>query len=242
MARGAKGIVLAPCDPEVVAPTVDKMSAQNVQTLLLNVDVPQSSRLCYVGSDYVQAGRLAAELLGQMMKGRGRVAPIIFPDRGNMIPQKLTGFREEIGRYPEIEILGPYSFSRTGEGVYEDTLKLIQSESPDALFMSYGQMENVARAIEDAGMAEKILLVGFDTSEEVLSYLDKRVISAVIAQGPAQQGMLCVRLLYDFLAQGIRPRSSLVHAKLEIITHQNCRYYRRDSLNVRTYAYRGDPH
>ena len=108
MARGGKGIVLAPCDPEVVAPTVDKMSAQNVQTLLLNVDVPQSSRLCYVGSDYVQAGRLAAELLGQMMKGRGRVAPIIFPDRGNMIPQKLTGFREEIGRYPEIEILGPW--------------------------------------------------------------------------------------------------------------------------------------
>lgn len=242
MAWGGKGIVLAPCDPEVVAPTVDKMSAQNVQTLLLNVDVPQSSRLCYVGSDYVQAGRLAAELLGQMMKGRGRVAPIIFPDRGNMIPQKLTGFREEIGRYPEIEILGPYSFSRTGEGVYEDTLKLIQSESPDALFMSYGQTENVARAIKDAEMAEKILLVGFDTSEEVLSYLDKRVISAVIAQGPARQGMLCVRLLYDFLVQGIRPRSSLVHAKLEIITHQNCRYYRRDSLNVCTYAYRVDPH
>ena len=126
--------------------------------------------------------------------------------------------------------------------MYEDTLKLIQSESPDALFMSYGQMENVARAIEDAGMAEKILLVGFDTSEEVLSYLDKRVISAVIAQGPTRQGMLCVRLLYDFLVQGIRPRSSLVHAKLEIITHQNCRYYRRDSLNVCTYAYRGDPH
>ena len=91
-------------------------------------------------------------------------------------------------------------------------------------------------------MAEKILLVGFDTSEEVLSYLDKRVISAVIAQGPTRQGMLCVRLLYDFLVQGLRPRSSLVHAKLEIITHRNCRYDRRDSLNVCTYAYRGDPH
>ncbi|HIU46361.1 MAG TPA: LacI family DNA-binding transcriptional regulator [Candidatus Fimadaptatus faecigallinarum] len=235
--RGARAIAISPCVPEVVAPTIDRLMENGIQVLLINTDVPQSRRLCYIGSDYVQAGRISAELIGSRLRGRGRVAAIAFSDTGTMIPQKLTGFREELARYPDIEILGPYKFSRVGDHVYEDTLAMLQAERPDAVYMTYGQLDDVARAVYDSGLAGRTVLVGFDTSPSILSLLRKRVISAVITQGPAQQGNLCVQILYEYLARGVKPRSSVVHARLEIVTSQNSVYYRDDSLNVFTYNY-----
>ena len=235
--KGARAIAIAPCVPEVMAPTIDRLMSEGIQVVLLNTDVPQSGRLCYIGSDYLQAGRISAELIGSRLRGHGRVAAIAFSDSGTMIPQKLTGFRDELAHYPDIEILGPYKFSRVGEHVYEDTMAMLASERPDAVYMTYGQLEDVARAVEDSGMAGRVVLVGFDTSVGILSQLRRRTISAVIAQEPRQQGMLCVQILYDYLAQGIKPRSSVVHARLEIVTSQNSVYYREESLNVFTYNY-----
>jgi len=236
-AKGVRGVAVAPCDPDILVPTIDKLMGQGIQVLLLNTDVPQSSRLCYVGSDYVQAGRISAGLVGRYLRGTGRVAPIIFADKGTMTSQKLTGFREEIGRYPGIGMMGPCRFSRTGEHVYEDTVELIKSQRPDAIFMTYGQLEDVAKAVEDTGMANRMVVVGFDYSTGVFSYLRRRVITAVIGQEPARQGRVAVKILFDYFAHGDLPRSSVVHARLEIITDQNYPYYQKDVLNVSNYYY-----
>lgn len=237
VARGAKGIVVSPSAPNALAGTIDHLMEDNVQVVLLNTDVPQSKRLCYVGSDYVQSGKLCGELLGRYSGGRGKVAAIVYDDTGGMIPQKLTGFREELGRFPDIELLGPYKFSRIGEHVYEDTVELLASERPDMIYMTYGQLEDVARAVEDAGLGNKVAVIGYDITGQVIDYLRKRVISAVISQEPEQQGLLCIRILHDFLSRGIRPRSSVIHARLEVITSQNCGYYRKEALNASTYYY-----
>lgn len=235
--RGARAIVLSPSVPAEVAETIDELMRQGIQILLLNTDVPQSSRLCYVGSDYVQAGKLAGELLGRFMGGRGRIAAIVYDDSGTMIPQKLTGFREEIARFPELEMLGPYKFSRTGESVYENTRALIQKEKPDGIYMTYGEIESVARAVADEGLAGKIVLVSYDMFSQALEYLKERTIFALIGQEPEQQGMLCIRILHDFLARNVRPKSSVIHSRLEVITAQNSMYYREDALNASTYYY-----
>lgn len=235
--RGARAIVLSPSVPSEVAEAIDQLMGQGIQILLLNTDVPQSSRLCYVGSDYVQAGKLAGELLGRFLCGRGRIAAIVYDDLGSMIPQKLTGFREEISRFPKLEMLGPYKFSRTGESVYDNTRALIRGEKPDGIFMTYGEIESVAQAVKDEGMAGRLALVGYDMFTRALADLRERTIYALIGQEPEQQGMLCVRILHDFLARGIRPKSSVIHARLEVVTAQNGAYYREEALNAYTYYY-----
>lgn len=235
VARGAKAVAVAPSDPRTLAGTIDKLMQDGIQVLLLNADVPQSSRLCYVGSDYIQAGRLGGELICHFISGKGKVAAIAYDDPGTMIPQKLTGFREEISRFPGVELLGPYKFSRVGERVYEDTLEMIKNQQPDAIYMTYGQLEDVARAVEDSGLAGKIALIGFDISPQGIGYLHKQVVSAIIGQEPEQQGILCVRILYDYLAWNIRPKSSVIHARLEVVTTQNSCYFRKNSLNASTY-------
>lgn len=235
--KGAQAIVLSPSAPGEVAGTIDEMMQQGIPIVLLNTDVPESSRLCCVGSDYIQAGRLAGELLCRFLMGHGKIASIVFDDSGTMTPQKLTGFREEIGHNPRVEMLGPYRFSRTGEDVYDKTRDLLRTARPDAIFMTYGQIEDVAHAIEDMGLSGQVPLVGYDATEGSLALLRKQVISALISQEPEQQAILCIRLLHDYLAHGVRPKSSIIHARLEVITSQNCMYYRKDALSASNYYY-----
>ncbi len=233
--RGAQAIVLSPSAPNEVAGTIDEMMQKGIPIVLLNTDVPQSSRLCCVGSDYVQAGKLAGELLCRFLMGRGRIASIVFDDSGTMTPQKLTGFREEIGHFPDVEMLGPYMFSRTGEDVYDRTCELLRTARPDGIFMTYGQVEDVARAIEDMGLAGQVQLVGYDATEDSLMLLRRRVISALISQEPEQQAILSIRLLHDYIARGIRSKSSVIHARLDVITSRNSIYYHKDALSASNY-------
>lgn len=234
-AREAKAVVVAPSAPDVLASTIDSLTDAGVQVLLLNTDVPQSRRLCYVGSDYVQAGRLCGELLCRFLGGQGRVAAITYEDPGSMIAQKLTGLREELSQFPGVQMLGPYKFSRVGEGVYEDTLALLAREKPDAIYMTYGQLEDVARAVEDAGLAGKVPVVGFDVTAEVIELLRRRVIWAVVGQAPEQQGLVCIRMLHDCLARGIAPKSGVIHARLEVVTARNSVYYSQWGINTFNY-------
>jgi LacI family transcriptional regulator len=235
--KGAQAIVLSPSAPNAVAGTIDEMMGRGIPIVLLNTDVPQSSRLCCVGSDYIQAGRLAGELLCRFLMGRGKIASIVFDDSGTMTPQKLTGFREEIGRFAHVEMLGPYLFSRTGEDVYDRACQLLKTARPDAIFMTYGQVEDVARAIEDTGFAGRVPLVGYDATEDSLELLRRRVVSALISQEPEQQAILCVRILHDYLARDIRPKSSIIHARLDVITSQNSMYYHKDAMSASNYYY-----
>lgn len=237
VARGAKAIVVAPSAPHELAATIDKLMNAGIQIVLLNTDVPESKRLCYIGSDYVQSGKLSGELVCRYLGGKGRVAVIAYDDTGSMIPQKLTGFREELSRFSAVEMLGPYKFSRVGDHLYEDVRALLEEEKPDAVFMTYGQLEDVARAVEDAGLANKLPVVGYDVTSQVIEDLRKRVISAVIGQEPEHQGVLSINVLYDFLARGIRPKSSVIHARLVVVTAQNAGYYRKEALNAFTYYY-----
>lgn len=233
--KGMRGMILAPSHPELMAPVIDDLASKGIQVLLIDTDIPQSNRLCFIGSDYQRSGRICAELVGLSLRGRGKVAMITYEQTGFMIPQKISGFRQEMSYYPGISIQGPYKFSRIGQHVYEDTLELIEKYCPDAIYMTYGQLADVAKAVEDSGNAGKTAIIGYDTSSQVLAYLKRKVITAVVDQDPAQQGALSVQVLYDALVRNNRPRSSVVNARLTVVTSQNCNYFRQGALNVMTY-------
>lgn len=237
VAMGARGIVLAPSHPELIAPVVDQLAKKDIQVLLIDTDIPQSRRLCFIGSDYHRSGRISAELTGLTLRGRGKVAMIAYDEGGFMVPQKISGFRQEMSCYPMIDILGPFKFSRIGDHIYEDTLEMIEAYCPDAIYMTYGQLADVAKAVEDSGHAGKMALIGYDTSSQVLDYVKRKVVTAVIDQDPAQQGALSIQVLYEFLMRNIRPLSSVVNARLTVVTSQNCHYFRQNALNVMTYNY-----
>lgn len=225
--KGVNAIAISPNNPELMADLIDEVTEQGIPVLTISNDVPNSCRLCYVGSNYIQSGRLAGEILGKTIESIGKVAILTFASAVLPIQQRITGFREVISQFHNIEVIGPYKLSRTGEDVYDFVINLLL-QNPDlkGIFVSYGVLEIVGKAVKAAGKAKDVKLIGYDLSDEITDLINDGIVQAVICQEPFNQGYYAVKILYNCLLENGKCRFSIVNIKLEAIFRENMSCYR----------------
>lgn len=223
--KGVDAIAISPNDPEMLTDLIDSVIDRGIPVLAFSSDVPNSRRLCYVGIDYIHGGRLAGELLGKFIGSRGKVAILTFTSTVNSIQQRITGFREAAPRYPNLEVIGPFRLSRTGEDVYDFITNLLR-QNPDlkGIFVSYGVLEVVGRAVKDANKEGIVKIVGYDMSDEIGNLIRQDIVQATICQEPTAQGYYSVKLLYNYL-MGNHKIPFIINTKLEVILRENMSSY-----------------
>lgn len=224
--RGYNAIAVASNDPYLLMEEIDTLSSNGTPVLLINVDIPSANRLCYVGCDYTQAGKLAADILVKFMKGNGQVAILTLSDPIVTIAQRVSGFRSELSHYPDIQI-GPISrFNRKADGVYEEVCRLLEQEPQlTGVYVSFGALEKTAKAVGDCGLARRISVVGYDLNDEIYNCLKEGTVSATICHEPFNQGYFAVKFLYQYLNSGKIPLNSILYTKLEVVLATNAEYY-----------------
>lgn len=235
---GAGAVALAPNDPQIMDSIVDELIEKDIPVVVFNADIPTSSRICYVGCNYFKDGRLAGHLLGSLLNGAGKVAVLTFSEVIITIQQRIMGFNETISEYPCIEVLPVCRLKRSGEGAYEYTRDmLVKNPGLSGIYVSFGILEEVARAVVDAGMKGKVKIVGYDLSEETERYIKEGVIESVICHEPVFMGYFIVKLLYNIAVEKKKPVKRFINTKLEIVMKENLNYYtdegeRFDILNI----------
>jgi LacI family transcriptional regulator len=224
------GLAISPVDPAALLETVESLTADGIPVVTIGSDIPESRRVCHVGCDYMDSGRIAAQLMGTFVHGEGKVGIITFRDPVLPIQQRIIGFRQAISEYPHIELHGPFRLSRTGEDAYDFVRGYIRGEPGlQGLFVSYGILETAARAVRDEGMQGRVHLVGFDLSREIAAMIRERVVDAVICQEPFDQGYYTMKILHQFLAEKTPPRQTIIHTRLEVVMRQNVHYFENET-------------
>lgn len=224
--EGYDAIALAPNNANILLEPVNKLIENGTPILLFNVDIPATNRLCYVGCDYIKSGMLAAEILAQSLNKTGDVCILTLKDQVMPIEYRITGFRSEISQYNNISIKSVIGFNRKSEGVYEEALKLIETnQNLKGIYVSFGALEQVAQAVIDSGKTRDINVVGYDLSNEIAEYIKKGAVTATICHEPFMQGYLSVKILHKYLDNGTLPISSAMYTKLEAIFRNNVDYY-----------------
>lgn len=224
--EGYHGLIVAPNDPTLLSEEVDRLSSNGIPVVLINVEIPSANQLCYIGCDYTQAGALAAELMARSIGMEGSVAVLALRDQVVAIDQRITGFRRELAKYPDIQITHMARFPRTAEGVYEEVFEMLQ-HCPElsGIFVSFSGLEQTAQAAQDAGKNRKFSIIGYDLNQEIADYLKNGALTATICHEPFQQGYLSVKVLYRYLSGKTLPPSSLIYTKLEAVLANNVGCY-----------------
>lgn len=224
------GLAISPVDPAALLETVDTLTSDGIPVVTIGSDIPESRRVCHVGCDYIDSGRIAAQLMGAMVRGEGKVGIVTFRDPVLPIQQRIIGFRQVIAEYTHVELEGPFKLSRTGEDAYEFVRGYVREEPGlRGLFVSYGILETVARAVRDAGAEGRVHLVGFDLSREISSLIRDRVVDGVVCQEPFDQGYYTMKILHEYLAEKRPPRQTIIHTRLEVVLRQNVRYFENET-------------
>lgn len=219
-----EAIALAAGD-DIFADVIDYGIDKGIPICTFNNDSPESKRLFYIGSDYRNAGRLAAELLCKFIGMSGKVAILIGHNLDYQAREKMAGFQEVLNEYPDVEVIGHLKL--TLEDVQEGFFNKLQSNlsSPDGIYIANAELGNVAKYLEQINIERKVTLIGHDMNSDIYHYLNRGFISATIGQDPVSQGYLTIKKLFGYLAheEGIDKKE--VITKLEIITKENAKFY-----------------
>jgi len=204
-----------------VTPVLDKAKAAGIPVLIVDNDTPWTGKVCYIGTDNRVGGKLAGDYLVKALGGQGKVAII----RGILgvatHDDRVAGFQEAIAQAPGIQLVTvqPANSERAlGLTVMENLL----TSYPDlnAVFatsdqMALGAMEGVA-AQRPAG---KVFVVGFDAGKEAVRAVKSGLISAVIAQYPANMGKQAVEAAVKTIRGEAVPK--VIDTGTKLVTKEN---------------------
>lgn len=140
---------------------------------------------------------MAAEYVGTLLKGRGKAILIRVIESVEGGRQREEGFLETIrSKYPDITMLSDNQYAGiTTETAYQTTENLL-SRFPEveAIFTpNESTTFGCLRALQDHGLAGRVIHVGFDSSAKLIEALEKRELQGLVLQDPFRMGYESVR-------------------------------------------------
>ena len=98
-------LALTPFDDPRIAKKIDEIVKSGMKVFTINSDIHGTQRCCYIGTDFVNSGKLAAGLIG-LMNRQAKVLVVNGSPQLLSQSQRIKGFLDTIkGRYPGIHVV-----------------------------------------------------------------------------------------------------------------------------------------
>ena len=196
--KKADAIVLAPLDVEQLNPSIEKAHRAGIPVLTLDSEVSSSLREATIGTDNESAGAIAARNAVQLMGGEGQIAVVSHVEGSQTATERNNGFINEINAQNpkgKMEVVGVQYCGGDSKVAKQQTLDFIRSY-PDlkCVFASNeGSALGVAEAVSSLGREDDLIVMGFDSSDDEIAYLESGAIDGMMVQNPYNMGYLGVR-------------------------------------------------
>ncbi len=227
LAKRCDALAVSVFEPQYFEELIDELVDAGTPVATFNVDVPSSKRLFYVGSNYIESGSLCGELAVKLTRRRpGKVAIVTKRQSISILEQRIVGFRTVVARDPSAEIVGPVKLVESPRKDEEQILALLE-EQPEVsgIYVVNQSLPAAARAVKRAGRQGSVVLVGHDLNEEHCALISEGTVDAVVCQEPFYQGYYPVKILLDYVIDGIVPPTRETFTRLEVVMRENLKYY-----------------
>ncbi len=216
------GIVLAPSHRDSLVPVVERAKREGIPLTIFDSGIGTESYVSYVSTDNLQGGVIGAERLAEKLGGQGKIAVLGLKAGSVSTDERERGFQETIKqKFPGIRIVA-FQYGEANRAVSIDRATDILTAHPELDgFFSSNEPSTVgaAQAIKQKGAAGKIVLVGFDSSPNLIEDLKAGTIDALIIQNPYRMGYDGVKTLADKLNGKEPPRR--IDTGVTLVTKEN---------------------
>ncbi|MEO8409670.1 MAG: substrate-binding domain-containing protein [Propionivibrio sp.] len=188
----------------------------------------ENKRAFFVGADLYRQGETAGKTMAELLNGKGKVAIItgFFSVESHELRRK--GFEDYVAKNaPGITIVDRVEDQDKADIAYKEANDFMTANGDlAAIFVTAGGNFGAAKAVEEAGKAGKIKIVGYDFVDETMEFVKKGVISGTIGQDPFAQGHDPAVRLYNYMVGGVAPEAGRLLTKSDFVTKDNIdKYY-----------------
>ncbi len=183
-------IALAALDANALYPVAKKANDAGIEIVTFDSNVRVGLEKSFVATDNMAAAAKAADFLAKQIDYKGKVAIVAHNAGTSTAIEREKGFREEMKKYPDIMILN----TQFSDGDKSKALAITQDillANPDlkgVFGTNEGAAVGAARAIEEKKAKDKVVLVGFDSSEDEIKYINSGVMKGLVTQNPYMIG------------------------------------------------------
>src|SRR5689334_280181 len=223
-AQGVSGIVLAPLDNRALVRPVADARRAGVPTVIIDSGLESDEFVSFVATDNRKGGSLAADRMGQLLNGKGKVLLLRYAEGSASTTEREEGFLETIKqKFPDIELVSTDQYAGatrdTAKRASENLLNRFGDEVQGIFTPNESSTAGMLSALQDIGKAGKVSFVGFDSSQTFIDALNANQLHGIVVQNPFNMGYLGVRTMVDNLLG--KPVSKQIDTGVMLVTKEN---------------------
>lgn len=222
--QGIKGIVLAPLDKTALVRPVEEARRAGVPTVVIDSRLDSDSIVAYVATDNVKGGQLAADRLGDLLGGKGKVLLLRYQEGSASTMERERGFTEELrAKYPGITLISSDQYAgatrETAKRAAENLLNRHGADLQGVFTVNESSTIGMLLALQDIGKVGQVKHVGFDAGQTLIAALRAGQLQGLIVQDPMRMGYLGVKTMVQHLRGGSVER--VVDTGVVLVTKEN---------------------
>lgn len=198
----------------------------NKPVIILNRNIPFNSSYPYVGCDYINSGRMIAELLGNYINGQGFILPVISSEILDdfYCVQRLKGIMEGMNRFRDIQLLSPLMVGKNQDISAQLKEHLVNKRGIVGIVDITAAPLQIARVLDDMNL-QCVKFACFDLFEGIDAYIHKGIIDFAIFQDIIGQSYSALTKLFSYLCYENEKEYCDEIKRLDIVIESNIDYF-----------------
>jgi ribose transport system substrate-binding protein len=158
----------------------------------------------FVATDNLKGGMLAADRMGEVLGGKGKVLMLRYQEGSASTQQREEGFVKELkSKYPGIELISSEQYAGptrdTAKRASENLLNRYGNDIQGVFTPNESSTAGMLLALQDIDKAGKLTFVGFDTSQTFIDAMRNKQLHGIVVQNPFNMGYLGVKTMVSHL-------------------------------------------
>lgn len=206
-----------------LAPVINEFVDGGIPVVTFNSDAQNSKRLFFVGEDAHKSGRMAGDMMGRLLNGRGHVAILSSFFNPGAAMNRHDGFVDALKNYPDISVICEHEYRDDEELAYQTVCRVMETYPDlDGIFSNSatGAVATGRWAEEHRGMHRPVL-IGYDVTEPVERYLKEGLFDMAIDQEPRRQSYNAIMLMYKHLTEHWLPNEKEFEIRVNMVMRYN---------------------
>lgn len=199
--QGCGALCISTVDTPEIRRCVDELVDSGIPVITVNNDLTNTKRLCYVGTDYLRGGSVAAALLCKMTPSPMNLLVVTGSLYMKGHNERVRGFSHTLRKYGL-----PYNTIDVFESLDSDThaynrTRQILQEHPETncIFIAAAGTAGVGRAVKELGLQNSLVLSSCDDIPSTKELMRDGVVDFTVCQQPWEQGYRAIQLLFDYI-------------------------------------------
>ena len=199
LAKGIHGIAISPVDPANQTQMLNRIAEQTL-VVTQDSDAPNSNRVCYVGTDNVEAGRQAGQLVKEALPQGGKIMVFVGVLDAENARQRFQGLKEALDG-SNVEILDVRTDNTDRVRAKSNASDTLVNNADIAGMVGLWSYNGPAilSAVKEANKVDKVKIIAFDEEDETLTGIKDGAIYATVVQQPFEFGYRSMALMAKIL-------------------------------------------